>query len=160
MSDRATPMNLLLQLLIREEAALLTLVKLAGDEQAALVASDFTRVESVANEMESGAARLEELERERNTLLEAIGCAGSSLSDVARIADHGGLPAMEDTRRRLLSAAEALRDAEERNARLILSAAKLRERWFSLLAGLSSSTYGAEGRQELQQSRRVVSKSA
>ena len=103
MSDRAGPMDLLLQLLVREESALLALVKLAGDEQAALVASDFTLVESVANEMECGAARLEELERERNKLLESIGCAGSSLSDVARIAGHGGLPAMEDTRRRLLS---------------------------------------------------------
>jgi nucleotide-binding universal stress UspA family protein len=160
MSDRARPLDLLLQLLVREEAAMLALIQLAGREQAALVSSDYAAIELVANEMQTSASVLEVLEREREVLMEAIGAPGSSLADVAQLAARAGIPGVAETRSRLLAGAEALREAQERNARLILSAARLRERWFSLLAGLTSSTYGSEGRQELQQARRVVSKSA
>lgn len=160
MSDRAKPIELLLHLLLREEEALLNLVRLAGREQEALIASDYAAIESVSAEMAIAAQLLDGLERERETLLEAIGCRSGGLADVAEIALRAGVPGFEQARLRLLDAATELRDVQERNARLLLSAAKLRERWLSLLAGMASSTYGAEGRQELQQARRFVSKSA
>lgn len=160
MSDRARPLELLLHLLVREEAELLTLVELAGREQAALVSSDYAAIEQVANQMQVSANALEALEREREMLMEAIGAPGSSLADVAEIAARAGIAGVMEARGRLIAGAGALREVQERNARLILSAARLRERWFTLLAGLTASTYGSEGRQALQQVRRVVSKSA
>ncbi len=160
MSDRARPIELLLFLLLREEEALLHLVQLAGREQAALISSDYALIESVSLEMADAAKALEGLERERETLMEAIGCGRGSVTDVSELAIQAGIAGFEPVRVRLLHAASELRDAQERNARLLLSAAKMRERWLSLLAGMASSTYGSEGRQELHQSRRFVSKSA
>ncbi len=160
MSDRATPMELLFTLLVSEEKSVLALVALAREEQAALVASDYERIEAVTERMVAEAERLETLERQRDVLLDTLGCPDGTLADIAELAGTSGGAGLETLRMRLLDAADELRSTQESNARLILAAAKLRERWFSMLAGMVSPTYGAEGRRQLQQERRFVSKSA
>jgi hypothetical protein len=63
-------------------------------------------------------------------------------------------------RESLIARAAELRDLQEANARLILNAAKLRERWYGMLAGMSSPTYGSGGKQEFRQARDIMSRSA
>jgi hypothetical protein len=61
---------------------------------------------------------------------------------------------------RLVARAAELKEAQEGNARLLLSAMRLQEKWMNMFGALASPTYGADGLQEPQHGRRFVSRSA
>ncbi len=131
----------------------------AMEEQEALIRSDYAAIEAVSGRMQEVADGMDRLEARRSAIVTELG-AGETLEELLPLAETHGMAAFAPLRERLLAEALQLREAQERNARLILSAVKLRERWYALLAGMSAPTYGAEGRQELRGSRGLVSKSA
>lgn len=156
MDDRSRELEALLGVLLREEVALAGLVGLALEEQAALVQSDFTAIERTSAAMAAAADHLDALDAERLRLVLSLG-ADESLVDVPTPGDG---PAVGAARTRLAARALELRDIQEANARLILDAVRLRERWYALLAGMTAPTYGSAGRQELATGRGMVSKTA
>jgi flagellar biosynthesis/type III secretory pathway chaperone len=156
----AASLQALLATVVAEEAALVSLVRLAGEEQRALVRSDFPRIEAVSDEMTTVARQLERLEHTREAQLTEAGMSGASLADVTQVAASFGIEGFGMARERLGARAAELRAMQEQNARLILAASRLRERWLKLLAGMVSDTYAVGGRQELTQGRRVVSRTA
>jgi hypothetical protein len=109
--------------------------------------------------MASLCQQLAPLDRERESLVGGLGAA-VSLEEVARLAASRGEHDIVDSRHRLIALAGRLRALQETNAALILNATRVRERWFTMLAGMTSATYGAGGRQELSSGRSLVSKSA
>ena len=160
MTDRTSILERMLDLLLREEEGLSRLIAFAVEEQQALVASDFVAIDRVSAEMQGAADEMEELERERGTLLEALGEPEATLEALLPEAIARGLPAFTEVRLRMAARAAELQEAQERNARLLLGAVKLQERWMNMLGGLTSSTYGAEGKQQLRPGRGIVSRSA
>ena len=150
----------LLATLLTEEQTLGDLLALAVEEQDALVRSDFGAVDALSERMAKVAAQLESLELRREQLMESVGQSGGSFEELARLADNHGVDGFDAARSRLGQTARELREAQECNANLILSAMRVRDRWMTLMAGLTSSTYGAEGRQELKRGRGIVSRSA
>jgi hypothetical protein len=146
--------------LLDEEETLGPLLTLAGEEQDALVRSDFDAVDAISSRMTTVAAELEALELRREQLMESAGQSGCSFEELAEFADNHGVDGFDDARMRLGRAARELREVQECNANLILSAMRVRERWVALVAGLVPSTYGAEGRQHLKPGRGIVSRSA
>lgn len=159
MDPRKPLLESLSAVLLRQEAGLAQLIELATVEQHALVQSDFPEIERVAAAMMNACHRLEAMDAERDQLVQRID-GGSTLEDAAHLASELGSESLADQRHRLIALAGRLRALQETNAALILSAARLRERWFSMLAGMTPSTYGAAGRQEMQSGRGLVSKSA
>jgi hypothetical protein len=149
----------ILAVLARQELALGELIELAVAEQHALVTSDFAAIQDVSGRMLAVSQAIDELDGEREELVHQLD-AGQTLESLVPLADTLGRPGVREARERLLAKAGELRSAQEANARLVLNAVKLRERWYSHLAGMSSPTYGAEGRQEFQQGREIVSRSA
>lgn len=146
--------------LAREEAALTELLRQADATRDALIASDFAALESANRSMQSSTSELLRLGRERETLLVSFGGPGATLNDALALASELGLSLLEVRRQRLAATASLLQQAQERNARLVLGAVRLRERWFNMLAGMISPTYGSAGRQNPAASRRFVSKTA
>lgn len=149
-----------LQRLLQEEAGLQELVVLALQEQEALIASDYAAITRISDMMAETARRVDELEQERQALLEPLGSAGLHLDELAPAFDSAGLPGFASARLRLIARASELREAQERNARLILAAVKLQERWMTMFASLSAPTYGADGSQDRQAGRGLMSRSA
>lgn len=160
MSDRAAILETMLELLLREEESLARLIAFALDEQQALIASDFDAIDRVSAAMQAEADAMEQLERQRGAMLEALGLPEASLETLVPEAVAAGLPAFTEVRLRMAARAAELQDAQERNARLLLGAVKLQERWMNMLGGLTSSTYGAAGKQQLRPGRGIVSRSA
>lgn len=160
MDQRVETLEGLRAVLHREEAVLADLLRSADMMRDALIASDFALLDSASKRMDAAGDDLETLEQERDELVEALGEGVKSLHDVVRIAETIGMAGFDRARERLAGAAFTLKEAQERNASLILGAARLRERWFNLLAGMASPTYGAGGRQQMRQRRGFVSKSA
>lgn len=148
-----------LAVLDRQEAALDELVALALTQREALIRNDIAAIERNAEAMQGVVQALDALDTERAGIVHQLG-SGPALEALLPLADDLGVTGLRPARERLLARAQALREAQEANAALILNAAKLRERWYRMLAGLSAPTYGAGGRQELRQSRGLVSKSA
>lgn len=162
MTEQAAPRELLeslLGVLLRQEEALGGLVRLAFLERDALVRADTEAITRLSAEMIDVAHAIDALDTERKAIVHQLG-AGLALEALLPLADDLDVPGLKATRERLLAQAAALREAQETNARLILSAVKLRERWYGMLAGLAAPTYGASGRQEVRQGRDLVSKSA
>lgn len=159
MPDTRARLEALLDVLLAQEEALGALVEAACDEESALVRSDYAAIEAISAHMQALADHLDELDEARSAIVTELG-AGETLADLAPFADHHGMESFGPLQARLLARATALRAAQERNARLILSAVRLRERWYTLLAGLAAPTYGAAGRQELGAGHGLVSKSA
>jgi len=159
MDDRADLLEALLAVLLEQEATLGRLVGLALDEQRALVHSDYAAVERVAGELQAAANLLDAHERRRDALIAALGNP-ETLGDLVPLAEQDGVAGFAEARLRLMSSASALRAAQEQNARLIIDAVRLRERWYGLLAGIASPTYGARGRQDLGPGRGLISRSA
>ncbi|MCC6382843.1 MAG: flagellar protein FlgN [Dehalococcoidia bacterium] len=149
----------LLVVLLAQEETLGALVEAAWEEERALVRSDYPAIEAVSARMQALADRLDHLDRSRSAIVTELG-AGETLTELATLADHHGMDSFGALQKRLLAQASALRTAQERNARLILSAVRLRERWYGLLAGLAAPTYGAAGRQAMGGGHGLVSKSA
>lgn len=160
MSEAALSLASMLAILLDQEDALQHLLGLAFDEQRALVTSDFAAIERVSAEMHVAADRIDALERQRIALAARLGNAEATLEQLLPLAEELGIEGLADARLRLAALAAELQEAQEGNARLLLSAVKLRERWVNHIAGMGSSTYGAAGKQEMAQARGIVSRSA
>jgi hypothetical protein len=160
MSDRTSILESMLDLLLREEEGLSRLIAFALEEQAALVSSDFEAIDRVSAAMQAEAEAMERLEHGRGAMLEALGQPEATLEALLPEAIAAGFPAFTDARLRMAASAAELQEAQERNARLLLGAVKLQERWMNMLGGLTSSTYGAAGKQQLRPGRGIVSRSA
>jgi flagellar biosynthesis/type III secretory pathway chaperone len=156
-----TPLPLLeslLAVLLEQEEVLGSLLGLAQEEQRALVHSDFPVVERVGNQMLALAREMDELDVRREAIVSSLG-AGETLADIDAFAGNVGETRFAKVRARLLEQADRLRDAQEFNARLILDATRLQERWFGILAGMGPSTYGPGGRPKIG-GRGIVSRTA
>jgi flagellar biosynthesis/type III secretory pathway chaperone len=160
MTETAAVLDSVLGTVLAEEETLSALIILALREQDALVASDYAEIARVGEAMLDTASNLEVLERRREALLESIDCDGLTLDKLVPVADDHGVEGFAAARLSLVARANELRDAQERNARLLLSAMKLQEKWMNMFASLASTTYGADGLQEQQRGRRFVSRSA
>lgn len=160
MDGRETMLASLLQTLMAEEAEIQALLVLALEEQDALIASDFTEISRVSSRMLSTARGLEDLERERARLLCSLGHEETTLDELVPVAEQAGIDGFSDTRLRLLATAARLREAQERNARLLLAAMKLQERWIAMFGALSAGTYAADGSQSAAPGRQYLSRSA
>ncbi|MCZ2112004.1 MAG: flagellar protein FlgN [Dehalococcoidia bacterium] len=149
-----------LQTLLQEEAGLQELIVLALQEQEALITADYPAMSRIGDEMLAVAGRVEDLERERHALLDPLSGDALRLEALVPAFEAAGIPAFAETRLRLIARANELREAQERNARLILAAVKLQERWMAMFAALSSPTYAADGSQDHQAGRGFLSRSA
>ncbi|MCC6388630.1 MAG: flagellar protein FlgN [Dehalococcoidia bacterium] len=149
----------LADVLAGQSALLGELVRLSNEEQDALVQSDFDAIHRVSDRMLAVSQELEVLDRDREALVREFP-AVRTLEDLVPLADDLGVHGFAPLRESLVARAAELRDVQEANARLILNAAKLRERWYGMLAGMSSPTYGSGGKQEFRQARDIVSRSA
>ena len=160
MSDATTVFESVLSTLVAEEETLAALIVLALQEQEALVISDYPEITRVGSAMLETASTLDNLERRRASLLASVQCEGLTLDRLVPLADDQGVEGFAAARIALIARANELRDAQERNARLLLSAMKLQEKWMNMFASLTATTYGADGMQEHQRGRRFVSRSA
>lgn len=149
-----------LALLCEEERALGRLLELALDEQQALIQSDFDAITAVSARMADAAESIERLEANRLNLLRSVGAEALTLEELLPLADDLGVSGFAEARLQLGARAQELRDAQELNARLLLNAMKLRDRWANLLGGYLTPGYGSDGRRNVSDSRGTVSRSA
>ncbi len=149
----------LLALLEAEESSIVALLDLASAEHNALIASDFKRLDDITAKMLRIAERLEAAEEQRSQLLRSLGIPGAGLTEVAQLAESHGMNQFGMAKTRLLDASTRLQDAQEQNARLVLSAARMRERWLAMLTQMANPTYTADGASG-DRGYRFVSKSA
>ena len=149
----------LLALLEAEESSIVALLDLASAEHNALISSDFTRLDDITARMLRIAEKLESTEEQRSQLLRSLGIPGAGLTEVAQRAESHGMNQFAHAKVRLLDASTRLQDAQEQNARLVLSAARMRERWLAMLTQMANPTYTPDGASG-DQGYRFVSKSA
>ena len=160
MTTVADDLRSILEVLLEEEQGLLRLNALALAEQAALISSDYDEIERVSNEMHIVADQIEAAEVSRVRMMSAVGGTEATLKDILPLAETQGVTGLGEASTRMILLADQVRQEQESNARLLLGAVKLRERWVNHVAGMHASTYGAEGKQQLRQSRGIVSRSA
>ncbi len=144
--------------LLREEVLLRQLLQAADQMRDALINSDFALLEAASQTMREAGDELDQVENERQSALEAA--AAPSIDAALATTTAPARQDLEALVDRLRGTALDLRVAQERNAQLILGAARLRDRWYNLLVGMAAPTYGATGRQRAAAGRRFVSKSA
>lgn len=149
-----------LELLLHEERHLSRLLALALEEQSALLESNFDRITATSAAMVEAANAIEALESERLNLLRTIGAEDRTIEDLLSLADDLGITGFAEARLALSVRARELKDAQERNANLLLNAMKLRERWANMLGGFTSPTYGAQGKRTARDGSGFVSRSA
>lgn len=149
-----------LELLIHEERYLSMLLALALEEQSALLESNFERITATSAAMIEAANAIEALESERLNLLRTIGAEDRPIEELLSLADDLGIPGFAEARLALSVRAHELKDAQDRNANLLLNAMKLRERWTNMLGGFTSPTYGAQGKRTARDGSGFVSRSA
>lgn len=149
-----------LAILCEEEQALGNLFALALEEQAALIQSDFEAITAVSARMQDAANRVEELEANRLNLLRSVGAESLTLEELMPLADDCGVNGFAVARLELGARARELKDAQEQNARLLLNAMKLRDRWANLVGGYTAAGYGNNGRKNVTGARGTVSRSA
>ena len=149
-----------LALLCEEEQSLGRLISLALEEQQALVQSDFEAIEQVSARMAEAAESIESIEARRLNLLRSVGAESLTLEELLPLADDLGVSGFAEARLQLGARAQELKDAQELNARLLLNAMKLRDRWANLLGGYLTPGYGSNGRRNVSDSRGTVSRSA
>jgi flagellar biosynthesis/type III secretory pathway chaperone len=158
--SRAAVLEQVLALLCEEEQALASLLTLALDEQQALIESDFEEISAVSTRMQDAAEAIERIEANRLNLLRSVGAEALTLEELLPLADDLGVEGFADIRLQLGARAQEVRDAQEQNARLLLNAMKLRDRWANLLGGHLAMGYGSDGRRHTGDSRGTVSRSA
>jgi hypothetical protein len=156
----AAVLSSVLGLLLEEERQLARLIALALEEQAALLDSSFDRITSTSSAMIEAAGAIEAIEAERLALLRSIGAQDLTVEEILPLAEEFGINGFAEARVALSARARELRDAQERNATLLLNAMKLRDRWANLLGGFSSPTYGAQGKRTPGEGSGFVSRSA
>lgn len=158
MSDeRPVLLQVLLDTLLREEKLLERLTYLSQGQRQALINSKFADVETVNDDMVAAANDLVPLEAQRVALIERLGV--ETLSDATALAEELGVAGFASAHGRLRDAAAEFRSGQERNASLVLSAIRLREKWMTFLGGRMAPTYDAGGKREIAQQRQIVSKS-
>lgn len=160
MASRAAVLEEVLALLCAEEDALARLIALALEEQQALVESDFETIAATSARMVEAAGAIELIEANRLNLLRSVGAESLTLEELLPVADDLGVGGFAEARLQLGARAQELRDAQEQNARLLLNAMKLRDRWANLLGGYLAPGYGSDGRRNVGNSRGTVSRSA
>ncbi len=160
MAEIAGVLESVLRTLLAEEEKLSGLIVLAVQEQEALVAADHAEVARIGDAMLAVAGELETLGQGREALLGTIGCDALTLDALLPLADDHGVRGFGDARQKLLTRALELRNAQESNARLLLSAMRLQEKWMNMFASLAVTTYGSDGLQEQHRGRQFVSRSA
>ena len=160
MPAQAAVLEEVLALLCEEEQALAGLIGLALNEQQALVESDFDGISSISASMLDAAGSIERIESKRLNLLRSVGAESLTLEELLPLADDLGVEGFAQARLTLGARAQELRDAQEQNARLLLNAMKLRDRWANLLGGYLTPGYGSNGRRSVGDSRGTVSRSA
>jgi flagellar biosynthesis/type III secretory pathway chaperone len=150
----------LLEVLVKEEGYLLQLIELARKEREALVLADYEAIAEVAEQMMRVAAQLDGYEEERALLLRELDAPeGTTLKDLEPLATAVGADGLAEARERMVARADELHASQEQNARLILAATQLRERWLNLLVGMNPATYSDRGR-ERRAGQQFVSRSA
>lgn len=161
MAPAAGVLESVLRTLLDEERELAALIVLAVQEQEALVASDYEAITRLSDAMLVSAAGLDALEQQRGDLLESICDRDTPLDQLIDLADANGVGGFAPARLRLIARAAELREAQERNAMLLISAMKLHERWINMFSSLATATvtYGADGQQQ-HRGRQFVSRSA
>jgi len=163
MEDEMTSAAILgtvLGLLCDEEEQLAHLIALAREEQAALLESRFDRITATSAAMLQAATTIEAIEAERLALLKSIGAQDLTIEELLPIASELGVTGFSEARIALSARALELKDAQERNANLLLNTMKLRDRWANMLGGLTSPTYGAQGQRTAREGSGFVSRSA
>lgn len=161
MPASAAALEEILAMLCEEEHALCSLITLALEEQQALVNSDFESVATISAGMLDAAGAIEAIEANRLILLRTFGAEDLTLEELLPLADDLGVRGFAEARLRLGARAQELRDAQEQNARLLLNAMKLRDRWANLLGGYLAPGYSRDGgRQSAADTRGTVSRSA
>ncbi len=128
--------------LLAEERELAALIDLAVAEQGALIASDYAEITRVSEAMLVAASGLDALEHEREALLGGIGHGDLTLDLLLPLAEEHGVVGFGAARLELVARANELREAQEQNARLLLGAMKMQEKWFAMFGALASPTYG------------------
>jgi flagellar biosynthesis/type III secretory pathway chaperone len=156
--NQARLLDALVTVLLAQEQHLGRLLALAEEERRALIHGQYTLVEHVSAQMLEVAAEMDRLDADREALVHRLD-AGETLAKVEELADMLGMRRFGRTRKRLREQAERLRRAQETNARLILDATRIQERWYGLLTSMGPSTYGARG-QHATKGYGAVSKSA
>jgi flagellar biosynthesis/type III secretory pathway chaperone len=144
--NEARLLDALVTVLLTQEEHLGRLLALAEEERSALIHGDYVRVERVSEQMLAAAAEMDRLDADREALVHQLD-AGETLAKVEELADMLGVRRLGRARKRLRAQAERLRAAQETNARLILDATRIQERWYGLLTSMGPSTYGARGQQ-------------
>jgi flagellar biosynthesis/type III secretory pathway chaperone len=158
--DITATFSQLLEVLVKEESCLVQLVELAKAEREALVSSDYAAITKTADEMVRVAGELDGFEEERAVLLRELDAPeDTTLKDLEPLAAAAGADGLAEARSRMVARADELQASQEQNARLILAATQLRERWFNLLVGMNPATYSDKGREE-RPGQRFVSRSA
>jgi len=160
MEARAAALQEVLSILCEEEEALAELLALALQEQEALIASDSERISVTSALMLEAAGRIERLEATRLNLLRTFDADSLTLEELLPLADDLGVQGFAAARLHLVARAQELKDAQEQNARLLLNAMKLRDRWANLLGGYVAPGYGADGHRRANETRGTVSRSA
>jgi hypothetical protein len=141
--DTRSVLEQLLATLAEEEARVLELVQLASRERDALVNSDYATLNAVTETMLQAAGRLDSCEERREALLAALGKEGAGLNEIVALAELHGMDGFSRKGEQLRESTAQLQELQEQNARLILSAAQLRERWLNMLTRLTSPAYGS-----------------
>ncbi|MEO8538507.1 MAG: flagellar protein FlgN [bacterium] len=160
MDVRSVVLTEVLALLKEEEDALSGLLDLAIDEQSALIDSDFDRISSVSNQMLESASKIDAIEARRLNLLRTVHAESMTLEELLPLAEDLGINGFALARGQMLARARELKEAQEQNARLLLNAMKLRDRWANLLGGFAAPGYSNKGRRNTNASRGTVSRSA
>lgn len=158
-ADTRAALQQLLETLEAEEEHILQLIELAGREREALVANDFSAMDDITGSMLGVAGELETCEERRASLLAELGRDGASLKELVALAEDEGIDGFSLRGERLEGAVGQLQELQEQNARLIISASNLRERWLGMLTRLASPTYTQRGH-ETSAGARLVSRSA
>jgi flagellar biosynthesis/type III secretory pathway chaperone len=156
----AAILEAVLSVLSEEEEQLARLLGLALEEQQALVTSNVDGLEEINTRMVELAAGLDVLEHRRVTLLGEFNEEVETLSELVPVAQELGVDGFGAARERLVDAAVRLQQAQESNARLIMAAMRMGERWMNLAAGMTSPTYGAAGNRRTGRSNGLMSRSA
>lgn len=150
----------LTELLEHEETLVAELLRLAVAQQSAIVHGEYAEIDRLSAELESTANHLDGLQVQRDEFARTAFGAGTTLAGIAGAVTGPEGGRLGAVRASLASRAGQLAAQQERNANLLLGAMRLHDRWMNLLAGMARSTYGAGGRQEFQQTRGIVSRSA
>lgn len=156
----AAILDAILNVLSEEEGQLARLLGLALEEQRALMTSNVDALEEINARMIELADGLDVLENRRAVLLGEFAKDVETLSELTPLAQELGVDGFGPARERLVEAAVRLQRAQESNARLIMAAMRLGERWMNLAAGMASPTYGAAGKQRAGRSNGLMSRSA